>query len=566
MADNFVIPLNLHGEDSSAPEVERSLNFSVTDYERIQFEKAVRELLNRETEATKLYEPLPNQMAFHKSQARERMLRGSNRAGKTLAASAEIGWIVSNRHPYINYPKKGRIIAVGRSEEHIGNVMWDKLSREQPNFRRIRDDETGLWRAYRPSDPLDRIRKDESIPMTPLIPQRLIAGEPSWYSKKDDIPKRVKFKTGWEILFFTGGGSPPQGMDVDVVWFDEEIEKDAWYLEMAARLLDRKGRFLWSATAQAGGNQLWNLHLRAMDEAGDESPSITEHPILLKDNPHIDESEKEELARKYRHDPDAYRVRILGEYLITSFHVYPQFSITQHCIQPFEIPRDWCRYMIVDPGSTVCAVLFVAVPPDRRHVYCYDELYIRDCDPHKFGEMIYHKTQGQNFQSFIIDDNGSRRTDTSSGTTVRQVYTSILKEKKIVSRATGYGFELGLSNVQAGLDMVRKWMYPDKDSKDGKPVLQVFFDGMSVGCPHLVDEIQRYYKKRDPKTNLILNEPVQKNNHQCDNLRYAAMHGCRYIKPDPVKYQSNGKKRWSEKRKRSKKKPEGILLGAKGKS
>jgi hypothetical protein len=556
----FTETIQLQHGDNPLP-VDPRLKDRITDVDRQRFERLMREKMVREMEATYLYEPLPNQLDFHKSQAMERMLRGSNQAGKTMAAGFEIGWIVSNRHPYIKYPKKGKIIAVGKSVEHIGNVMWDKLTKEDSDFRRIRDLETGKWRSYRRFDAADKARFDETVPMTPIIPSRLIDGEPSWYSKKQQIPSHVRFKTGWELLFFTGGGSPPQGIAVDVVWFDEEIEKDQWYLEMAARVLRKRGKFFWSATAQAGGDQLWNLHLRALEEMGELSPSVTEHPILLSDNKHVEQKLKDDLAKKYAHDPDAYRVRILGEYLITSFHIYPTFSITNHCIEPFEVPRDWCRYMIVDPGTVVCAVLFVAVPPDGSHLYCYDELYIRDCDPQKFGERVKHKTDGQTFQSFIIDDNGSRRTDSSSGTTVRQVYADILKSLKIKSRATGSSFELGASNVTAGLENVRTALHPKDKSKDGKPYIQIFNH-----CHNLMEEFPRYHKKRNKTTGTLMEEPVQKHNHLLDTLRYAVMHGCRYVKPDPVKHTSNGKKRWDTKRKKQKKPKDGILLGAKGKA
>lgn len=547
---------------SAVPSIKARISAGLEDVEKLRLRRLVREKLMREIEPTNLYEPLPNQIAFHKSPAKERLLRGSNRGGKTLAAAMEIAWIVGNRHPYLPYPKSGKIIAVGSSEEHIGNVMWDKLSKPQYNLKRIRDLETGKWRPWKPWIPSDVERIDETLSMSELIPPRLIAEEPSWYSKKDGVPRKVKLKTGWEILFFTGGGNPPRGVDVDVAWFDEEVTKNDWYTEIAARLLDRNGRFFWAATAQEGGDQLWQLHLRAMEDEGSEKPSVSEHVILLKDNPYITDEGKEELAEKYKHDPDAYRVRILGEYLITSFHIYPTFNITNHCIEPFEIPSNWARYMIVDPGSVICAVLFVAVPPDESHLYFYDELYIRDCDPQKFGDMVYHKTQGKLFQSFIIDDNGSRRTDASSGTTVRQVYADVLEARGIKSRATQSSFELGASNVQAGLAEVRKAFHPKKNSKDGKPYIQIFLDGIT-GCPNLVEEIPRYHKKRNKVTGAISEEPVQKNNHLCDCARYAVMHGCRYVEPKPIRIRSASAMYMDKKRKKQRKKKgnPSIILG-----
>lgn len=534
-------------------------DWEIGEYRRQLLLKAIQEKMQRKREATCLYEPLPVQEAFHRSQAPERLLRGSNRGGKTLPAAMELAWVVANRHPYSRFPKSGRAFCVGKSEEHIANVLWHKLSRKQPNFRMIRDDVTDEWRAYRPW--ADSARYDESRPMDPLIPQRLIK-RISWKKRGLGVPNRVELKTGWEIQFFTGLGKPPQGSDVDYCWFDEEIPDSQWYTEMAARLLDRQGRFVWSATAQAGGDQLWNLHLRYEAEAGKDEPAVEEFGIYLDDNPHITEKAKNQLKEKYAHDPDAYRVRIQGEYLITSFRIYPAWNDTTHIAGHFEIPKNWCRYMVVDPGHVICAVLFIAVPPCGKRFVAYDELYLQDCDPSKFGDEVRRKAEGLRFQSFIIDDAGSRRTEAASGTTIRQVYSEQLYRNRVRSFDTGYSFELGLSNVHSGLAKVREWLgkSPECSCDDCKLIDKapafVVMDGMA---PNFVNEIKRYHRKR--VGGLLREEPEQKNNHLMDAVRYAAMHGCRYVSPTNGPH-GRASRYLNSKRKRHKKKPRGVYLAA----
>ena len=552
----------------------------ISEYYRRKLRKHINELDRRKREVTSLYCPLPVSVRFHKSNAPERLLRGSNRAGKTLTAAMEIAMIVSRRHPWIDYPDTGRIIAVGNSEKHIGTVMWDKLNSPQPNLRRIKDEKTGEWRPYFPWE--DSHRFEESKSMGKLIPDRLIE-KIYWEKSGLGIPAKVTLKTGWEILWYTGKGKPPSGIDIDFCWLDEEITMRSWYVEMAARLLDRHGRFLWSATAQEGGDQLWNLHLRGIEEQGKAEPLVEEFELLLADNPYIDEKEKLQLAEKYKHDPDAYRVRILGEYLAPSFSMYPTFSKTVHVCDPFDPPPDWCRYAIIDPSHRVCAVLFIAVPPpkpgegakpvdednpvdpweDGRHFFVYDELYLRNCDTERFGHEFRHKTVGHTFQAFIIDDNGSRRTEMTSGTTIRQQFTEELRKQKVSSKATGPGFILGNSNVRAGLNAVRKWLAPadgckcSQCKKSTQPRLRV----MAGRAPNFVHEIERYHKKR--VQGRIVDEPDNSgDSHLMDCARYAALHGCRYVKP--AKGPRSGVRRYlNKKNKRRKKKPSTtILLGA----
>lgn len=504
-------------------------------YEKKMRAKIIAELARRQTEALKLYEPLPHQVAVHQCNSQERLAFGSNQSGKTTCAAVELAYIVTNQHPYLNFPKSGDAFVVGRDHAHLAHTILPKLLKPIDSLRKIRDAETGKWRQYRPREDQDRFK--ESQPMGPLIPERMIKNI-AWENRGQGIPSCIEMYNGWKITFFTANGKPPQGAVVDYVWLDEEVG-DEWYDEVSPRLMAKKGRLLWSATPQVGGNTLLMLHERCQAQLSlpEDERSSSEFFMLLSGNVHIDEDEKHKLAEKYKYDADAYRVRIQGQFLILGGLIYPQWSHTKHVIEPFEIPDNWCRYMTVDPGHTVCGVLFFAVPPpdDPKHgghVYCIDELYIRECDPTKFAEQVRYKTQGNNWQAFIIDDCGSRRTDGAIGISMRQGYSDALKARDIRSKETGSNFLIGSSDVKAGLMQVREWIGAilHHPGYDDRPKLQVFNT-----CSNLMFEIKLYYKKRHPKGGWT-DEPNQTRNHLCDTLRYAAMHGLRYVKPE------NGKK------------------------
>ena len=184
--------------------------------------KASNLLLARSKESLRLYEPLPIAEQFHASGAPERILRGSNRSGKTLASALEIARALTGQDPYHKYPETdGRCFIVGMDGKHNAEVLFRKLFR--PNaFRIIRDNTTNLWRTWRPWQDDDLTRKRESKPSRPLVPSYMVKTY-SWENKAEGVPNLVRLHNGWEARFFSSLGTPPQGSDVDLVWMDEEI-------------------------------------------------------------------------------------------------------------------------------------------------------------------------------------------------------------------------------------------------------------------------------------------------------------------------------------------------------
>lgn len=495
------------------------------------------ELARRRCEALRLYEPLDVQRAFHASGARIRLARGSNRSGKTLCCAVEVARAVTGQDPHGKYPlENGRWYCVAKDLTQLGEVVWPKLSRAGA-FKMIRDSVTGRWRAYRPWEPEDQARESEAKLAPPLIPPRFIASI-AWTNKAKGQPKRVVLTNGWELSFYTSEGKPPQGSDINGWWFDEEIIDASWFPEMSARVLDRHGSGIWSATPQAGTEQLFELHERAEKAKAEhvEHPAVEEFVVLLKDNPHMSARAKLALAEDLQSEDD-YQVRIMGEFVVPSFRVYPEFSLTRHTIAQFPVPREWCRYLVVDPGHQVCAVLFAAVAPPHEqehagHVYLYDELYLKECDAQRFAEAVKAKSDGQCFQAFLIDFHYGLHTDVGSGRTVMEQYSTALEKQKVRSVATGSHFLLGCDDIEAGVLAVHGWL---RDLPDGKPKLLAFRETMPAFCW----EIKRYYKQRT--AGKVIDKPnARGNNHLMDCLRYLALHGARYVKPRPTTAAASG--------------------------
>ncbi len=494
--------------------------------DEIQFRNAVAELAARQIESLKLYEPLPEQERFHRARSRQRLLRGSNRGGKTLPAMIEVARAVTGNDPYGKYPDQdGRCYLVGLDLLHVGQVFFPKLFKSGA-FKIIRDKTSGRWRAYRPWEEADHARKREAKPAPPLIPQRYIESI-AWEDRAKNIPRMVKLRNGWEMTFFSSGAKPPQGMDLDLVAFDEEIEDGEWYPEMTSRLLDRNGMLIWSATPQAGNDQLLALSERAHQDSDLPHALVTEYVILLADNPFIDQSEKDTLASLL--DDDQREVRIGGEFAASKWRVFPEFSREMHIRECPEVPAGWTRYMTVDPGRQVCAVLFGAVPPpDVRaelgyRVLLYDELYLRDCSAKMFGDNVARKAEGQAFEMFVIDGRMGRQTEMGSGVTVQDQYAAELRKRKVASRRTQSGFVHGLDDPISGVEMVRSLL---SIGPSGSADLAV-----RAGClPHLEAEIKKYRFRKNGR--IITDKPEDRGPvHLMGCLRYLAGIKPRYCKP-----------------------------------
>ena len=500
----------------------------VVSFEQEKLQDLTRRLALREAEALRIYEPLALAAKLHQCTAREVLARGSNRASKTTACAVEIARAATNQDPHQKYPTEGgKILAVGKDQKHIAGVFYNKLFRRDA-FRMIKDRKTKKWRAYREYDADDRARKSESKMSGPLIPHRFVQ-EIAWANKKAGVPEVVRLKTGWEIWFFTGEGEPPNGITADIAWFDEEIPNGRWYEEVAARLGDKKGRFYWSATPQNSTIELYTLSKRAFEEKDEPNPSVVDFYFTMADNIHYPQEERALLEKKYANNPEAYKIRILGEFNVASYLVYPTFAKALHGCNVYDpdhpelggiqIGNDWNRYMVVDPGRAVCAVLFFAVPPPeseyRDQRFLYDELYLRGCNADIFGDRVFGKVAGKRFMGFYIDPSSAKQDTIGGGPSVFAQYSEALRKRNIVSVNTGSSFTFAANDQKAGIMKFESWLHVSSETNRPK------FQYAMQNCPNFEWEIEQYRRKKDG--DVITDKPVDRDDHTQDCCRYFAM-------------------------------------------
>lgn len=466
------------------------------------------EKLKRRIDGLRLYRPMPLQERFHSSHCREKLIRGSNRSGKTTAAAVEFARAVTGLDP--RYPATdGIAYMVGKDGREVANVMYKLLCRAG-TFKIIRDAVTNEWRAFNPTNLEDMLRVREAKPSPPLIPPRLIKSI-GWENKKENLPRVIQLHNGWEIHCFSSNAKPPHGTQINLAWFDEEILDPDWYPEVSARLVDRSGYFLWSATPQAGTVQLYELHERADSQLRQpkEQRTIEEFVALIQDNQHLTESQKKEFEGKL--SKEEIMVRIHGEFASHGMRVYPEFSEVTHECPFFDIPPTWTKYAAIDPGRQVCAVLFGAVPPPEEGnlIYIYDELYLQQCSAEIFGQKMRDKCRGHTIEAFIIDHQMSRMTETGSGRTIEDQYSDALRKWGVSCNRSGCDFTWGVADPLGGVEAVRDWLT--------SPVrLRVLADR----CPNFKWEMKRYWYERD-RDGRVTDKPRDRGPvHLCACIRY----------------------------------------------
>jgi hypothetical protein len=452
-------------------------------------------------------------------------------SGKSQVSAASVVWAATGTHPWYDYPNENvKIYCVGWDQEHIQKVMWPKIGRAG-SIRIIRDEHTRKWRPVVPDAPYDSAYLEKQRDAPPFLPPRLIA-DISWYSKKDSCPSKVILRNGSEISFYSSKGTPQQGASIHYWWADEELEHQYWISELERGCVSYNGRGIYSATAQASSEQLYTMHQRAT--AIEKTHDVEEFFLLMYDNIYVAKSAKDTFRSQLTSDEEI-QVRIYGKFAITSLAVYPEYDKKDHIVEDFTIPDDWCRYLVVDPGAAVCAVLFAALPPPmddknplkeyQDRLVIYDELYIKRCSHEIFAERVAQKMghlKRGGFQGFLIDGRMAKNTE-MTGKTVEALYSEALIDQKIYSQDTGSDFIHGSPDGRAREESLK--MYLRKQFHDSTPRLAIH-----KKCRNLDWEFgQQFYVKRDGQPS---DKRRDKHNHAVTCAEYLAAFDPCWIPPN----------------------------------
>jgi len=513
----------------------------------------------RKKETIILYKPLPTAQKFHECMDHEVALSGSNRAGKTCTASGEVGYAATGKHPVQGkYPESGiQIACVGNDGRHL-SLMYEYLF-EKAQFKIFKNPETFEWTVVNENLEEHTRHKDLWIAADPIIPERYIRGGiekgVSWENQKEKIPKSVSLINGGKIRFYSGlVRKMPQGRKFHLVWMDEELDHPKrWIDEMRARIVDFNGRIFWSATPQNATDEFLDFEMRAEDPENAKKP-LSERTayflMLQEDNIYLSRQGSKAFEAKMKMDTEQYRTRWQGQSARSYLLAYPEFKKFQHVVPEVNLRWEDTRYIIVDPGVEVAAVLFCIAPevetnpdkvalltePERWYrtrpgcIVCYDELYIKQANPQLVAQLTKEKLD-QHHQSYlremIIDYKGGRGLSwkgMKEGETAESVYMENFQKFDINPVVPGWQY--GSHDIRTGIERTKDYLVPQVE--DRLPMLFI-----ASKCEKLIWEFGAWRKKRNALGEFIGYEDGR--NHLLDCVRYATTRGLPWVPPpNPV--------------------------------
>jgi len=247
-------------------------------------------------------------------------------------------------------------------------------------------------------------------------------------------------------------------------------------------------------------NKSFDVHIDTV--AGRKSITRRFIPAKLQDNPYLMQTDDYMIMLSSL--PEVQRKQFLeGDWSAFENSAFPEFDITTHVVQPFDIPRNWLRFRTCDWGySSAACVLWIAVDYDNNF-WVYREHYTQRVTADVFARQVMEKEHNEYVRYGILDSSTwARRGDAGPSiaeTMIREGCKWRPSDRSPRSRVAG---KLELHKLLT------------KDQDTGQPKLKIFSN-----CTNLV------------RTMPML--PVDKNNpedvdthaedHAYDALRYGVM-------------------------------------------
>jgi phage terminase large subunit-like protein len=287
------------------------------------------------------------------------------------------------------------------------------------------------------------------------------------------------------------------------VHFDEEPPK-AIFTECLARLIDTDG--MWWMTMTPLIDFSWTADdLYEPIKAG-LIDFITLFEASTHENIHIKSEAIEKLT--FIMDEDERNARTSGSGYSETTLIYPEFG--NHIIPPLDFSdmdkwKGWKFFTSFDHGlRNPTAILFFAVGPDQEIIQ-FEEYYVTDRLVKENAEAYVELVSELGLEiDYMVGDPSTKNTDPITGTSIRQEYGE-----------HGVWYMLGNNDVRAGILRVKSAL------NDGR--LKI-----TSNCTNTIREARTYKWKKPVSSKVqarsnLLEEPVKRNDHAMDALRYAIM-------------------------------------------
>ena len=338
--------------------------------------------------------------------------------------------------------------------------------------------------------------------LSQFIPESEIL-EKHWHDRKRGWPKAVTLrhpddreKPGWVIEFksYEQGITGMKAASIGGFWFNEEVPYPI--------VFEVQGR------CREYNSPGW-ADFTPIECKSPEWPDLYENPpegwrfyhLNTKRNTHLAEGWADWFLNQV--PEDSRDLRQYGVFTVLRGQVFKEFRKAVHVIEPFAIPSDWHKVRALDFGyNNPFCCLWIARDRDGRY-FVYDEHF-------ESGKLHDHHAEAIHGRGAFADKHHRSRWKQGPG------YGNTYSDHDAQERAelTNRGIICTPANksLKAGIALLRSMMMIQGD---GRPRLYVF-----ANCKNLIRELPGYKWPEGTDTRNPKDDPIDKDNHAIDALRY----------------------------------------------
>lgn len=229
-------------------------------------------------------------------------------------------------------------------------------------------------------------------------------------------------------------------------------------------------------------------------------------PSLVFENKYLMERDPNYIKVLENLPEDRKQAMLYGNWDVFDGQFFREFRRDVHVVEPFEIPNNWNRYIAIDYGLDMFAVVFVAVDPKGK-AYVYNEIHKSNLIVSEARQMLKSIMRNYDYKAiYAPPDLWNRNRDTGKSTAE-------------LFREGGISFIKSSNDRKAGWLNVKEWLKVRKVRHEQTG--EVYEDSqlkMFNNCVNLIRCLpQLQYDDKDP--NDVATEPHEIT-HITDALRY----------------------------------------------
>ena len=234
------------------------------------------------------------------------------------------------------------------------------------------------------------------------------------------------------------------GQEYEVIGLEEATsftEAQRNYLITIARTTrtDFKPRVYYTCNPGGPGHAWFKRLFVDREYTGAERPEdYVFIPASVYDNHVIMETNPEYVHTLEALPADMRRAHLMGDWTVFAGQYFTEFQTDIHVVKPFEIPRDWRRYVAIDYGLDMLAAYWIAVDQTGK-AWVYREVYEPGLVVSAAAERLLAANQGEDIYAWLAPPD-------------------LWNKNRDTGRSTAEAWwELGLPVEKTGNDRVQGW-------------------------------------------------------------------------------------------------------------